>query len=248
VHDKRQREDQELKQIEEDLSKFYEEEGGGYLTQETKEALARMEGRRNALLHEKEESWRLKSRAIWLESGDGNTKFFHAYANGRKFSNTIWNLEFNQGEMETYFYGMARVGVTHFQSLFKATNQVSIAEVVRLAQFFPRFVEMEDNRSLMAEISEEELKEALFSFQKDIILGSDGWTIEFFQELYDILGPNILKVVEDSQQSGNVLANFNSTFIALIPKSDNPLSLDDFQPISLCNCIYKVISRSLPGD
>jgi hypothetical protein len=26
----------------------------------------------------KEETWRLKRRAIWLECGDENTKFFHA--------------------------------------------------------------------------------------------------------------------------------------------------------------------------
>ena len=38
-------------------------------------------------------------------------------------------------------------------------------------------------------------------------------------------------------------APFNSTFIALILKSDDPSSLDDFQHISLCNFIYKVISK-----
>ena len=36
---------------------------------------------------------------------------------------------------------------------------------------------------------------------------------------------------------------FNSTFIALIPKVDNPKSLHDFRPISLCTCIYKVITK-----
>ena len=29
----------------------------------------------------------------------------------------------------------------------------------------------------------------------------------------------------------------------MIPKVDNPLSLNDFRPISLCNCIYKVVSK-----
>lgn len=36
---------------------------------------------------------------------------------------------------------------------------------------------------------------------------------------------------------------FNSTLIALIPKVDKPQSFDDFRPISLCNCVYKITSR-----
>ena len=34
-------------------------------------------------------------------------------------------------------------------------------------------------------------------------------------------------------------------FIALIPKVGKPVSFDDFKPISLCNCIYKMISKAL---
>jgi hypothetical protein len=90
---------------------------------------------------------------------------------------------------------------------------------------------------------EEELKEVLHSFQKDKIPGPDGWTIEFFIGLYELIGTNILRVVEESRLKGHMHAPFNSTFIALILKYDDPSSLDDFRPISLCNCIYKVISK-----
>ena len=40
-----------------------EGDGGGMLNQETKENLIRLEGRRNTLLLEREETWILKSRA-----------------------------------------------------------------------------------------------------------------------------------------------------------------------------------------
>jgi hypothetical protein len=178
-----------------------------------------------------------------LESGDENTKFFQAYAKGRRSTNTIWSLEDQHGVVESTFEGMARIKVSHFQNLFRADNQATIAEVVRMAQLFPRFVEEDDNRSLMEEISEEELKEALYNFQKDKIPGPDGWTIEFFQGLYEFLGQDILKVVEDTRLSGRIPTSFNSTFIALIPKSDNPSSLDEYRPISLCNCIYKIVTK-----
>lgn len=33
--------------------------------------------------------------------------------------------------------------------------------------------------------------------------------------------------------------------LALIPKVSNPVSFKDFRPISLCNLIYKIISKIL---
>lgn len=38
---------------------------------------------------------------------------------------------------------------------------------------------------------------------------------------------------------------FNATFIDLILKSDNHVIYNDFRPISLCNCIYKIITNKI---
>ena len=107
-----------MKTVDAELLQIYEGEGGGLLSLASKEAVTRLEGRRNTILLEREEAWRLKSRAIWLESGDENTKFFHAYARGRKAANTIWCLKDEAGLEHFGFEGKARCGVTHFESLF----------------------------------------------------------------------------------------------------------------------------------
>jgi hypothetical protein len=138
---------------------------------------------------------------------------------------------------------MSRLGKNYFQNLFKAETQASIEEVVQMAQLFPRFVDEADNRLLMEEVMEKELLEVLHSFQKDKIPGPDGWTIEFFLGCYEILGQDLLKMIEDTRISGRIPQSLNSTFLALIPKTDNPETLDDFRPISLCNCAYKIISK-----
>jgi hypothetical protein len=81
------------------------------------------------------------------------------------------------------------------------------------------------------------------SFQKGKSPGPDGWSIEFFLGFFDLLGNDILKVVEEYRKNGCIHEPLNTTFISLIPKSDNSDTFDDFHPISLCSCIYKIISK-----
>jgi len=66
---------------------------------------------------------------------------------------------------------------------------------------------------------------------------SDGWIVEFFSGFFDLIGKDILEVIEESRRSGHIHPPLNSTFIAIIPKTDIPKSFDDFRPISLCNVI-----------
>jgi hypothetical protein len=81
--------------------------------------------------------------------------------------------------------------------------------------------------------------------KKKEALGPDGWTTEFFLFFFDLVGSDLLEMVEDSRRKGQLCGGINSTFLALIPKVNKPVSFDDYRPISLCNLIYKVISKIL---
>jgi len=50
-------------------------------------------------------------------------------------------------------------------------------------------------------------------------------------------------VVEESHSLHWLFPSPNSTFIALIPKEECNITPDKFRPISLCNVIYKVMSK-----
>jgi hypothetical protein len=51
-------------------------------------------------------------------------------------------------------------------------------------------------------------------------------------------------VVTEALNSSNMPICLNETNIALIPKVKNPMSVIEFQPISLCNVLYKLLFQS----
>ena len=57
------------------------------------------------------------------------------------------------------------------------------------------------------------------------------------------MGEDLLKAIEQSRLEGVVTNSINSTFLTLIPKFEKPYTFADFRPISLCNLVYKTISK-----
>lgn len=90
----------------------------------------------------------------------------------------------NNGERARSFEDLTSLGVDFFKNLYKATEEISIAEVIRVAQFFPRFIEEEGNDSIMAPVTKEEVEDILKSMQKEKSPGPDDWTVEFFPTLF----------------------------------------------------------------
>ena len=57
------------------------------------------------------------------------------------------------------------------------------------------------------------------------------------------MGIDVHQAVLSSLNSSSILKSINHTFITLIAKVNNPERVSNFQPISLCNMIYKIVSK-----
>lgn len=54
-----------------------------------------------------------------------------------------------------------------------------------------------------------------------------------------------MKAIKNFFEKRRLLKEINSTFTVLIPKVPNAATQDQFRPISLCNFLYKVITKIL---
>lgn len=72
----------------------------------------------DGVLKNEETMWLQRSRALWLQDGDKNTKFFHQKATNRKRRNTIQCIENERGESMTEFEDIVEVVRNYFVQIF----------------------------------------------------------------------------------------------------------------------------------
>lgn len=76
-------------------------------------------------------------------------------------------------------------------------------------------------------------------------LGPDGFPARFYQRNWGTIKSDVVTVFQNFFPTGIMPEGVNDTAIVLIPKISQPLDLKDFRPISLCNVIYKIVSKCL---
>lgn len=101
------------------------------------------------------------------------------------------------------------------------------------------------NSRLTRVLSREEVKQAVFQMDPIKAPGLDGFTPVFFQRYWEIVGSDITAAIESFMHSGRLLRGVNHTHIVLIPKTKCPINMGQLRPISLCNVIYKIVSKVL---
>ena len=131
-----------------------------------------------------------------------------------------------------------------YDNLF-ASSQPAKERIEQLLAAVQPVVTEEMSRSLERGFTIEEIKKAVFSMSLDKSPGPDGMNAMFYQQHWDIVGPLVSKAVMDCLNEQAEIGAINSTLVTLIPKVKAPKTVGDFRPISLCNVLYKVISKVL---
>ena len=192
------------------------------------------------LKNQEECMWKQRSRSEWLKEGDKNTRYFHCRANQRNKRNYITSLEDDSG---TWWKNEGRMGGLiegYFNSLFSTSHPSDFDDIFSGIQLA---ISEEMNDILTREFTADEIQYALKQMAPTTAPGPDGMSPIFYKTFWNIMGNDVIKTVLDALNSGYVHESLNETFIALIPKVKNPKKVSDFRPISLCNVVYKLISK-----
>ena len=185
-----------------------------------------------------------KAKEAWAKDGDENSSLFHKSIRARIIHNTVHAIHDMHGKWVCDPTSVSAAFLEYYQNLLgtKASSRSHV--MIDIVHAGPTLEQLQKDQ-LLAPVTNEEVKYAMFSINGDKAPGPDGFGSHFFRENWNIVGEDVTKAVLDFFHTGKLLKEINSTTITLIPKTKCPKNVTEFRPISCCNVIYKCITKIL---
>ncbi|KAG7558925.1 Ribonuclease H-like superfamily [Arabidopsis thaliana x Arabidopsis arenosa] len=195
------------------------------------------------LLEQEETLWFQKSREKAIALGDRNTSFFHTSTVIRRRRNKIEMLKDGEGRWVSDKEELEKLAVEYYLKLY------SLEEISPERALLPRegFYEMtrEEKLYLAKPFTEFEVVAAVKSMGKFKAPGPDGYQPVFYQKCWDTVGSLVIRFVLEFFESGILPQAANDALIVLLAKVAKPERITQYRPVSLCNVLFKVITKMM---
>lgn len=93
--------------------------------------------------------------------------------------------------------------------------------------------------------SEEEIWLAVASRDGNKAPGPDGFNLSFVKTCWKSIKGDAVQLFQEFHSNAKISKGINKPFISLIPKVDCLVELEDYKPISLIGCVYKILAKVL---
>ncbi|KAK1289713.1 hypothetical protein QJS10_CPB18g01119 [Acorus calamus] len=152
---------------------------------------------------------RQKSRQLWLEAGDSNTKFFYNSIKDRSIRNSICRL---RNPDDSYCSDPEEIKKRIVQFYHDLLNRDSFTDI-----FLPPpvgTVSAANNVALCAPVSEDELYEAIIHMKALSSPGPDGFPAKFYQLFWPLIKDDLLLAINFFFQKGKLLRQILKILLA----------------------------------
>ncbi|KAL9681296.1 hypothetical protein QQ045_013078 [Rhodiola kirilowii] len=131
-------------------------------------------------LAREETLWMQRSRVLWMDHGDKNTKYFYAKASNRKQKNWFTKLKDSQGIIHEEEEKIMDIITEYFINIFQPSISRDSEAIDADLRDVSACITEDMNMELLRDISEEEIKRAVFSLGPLKAPGIDGFPAVFY--------------------------------------------------------------------
>lgn len=195
------------------------------------------------VLEQEELVWFQKSREKWIALGDHNTKYFHTSTIIRRRRNRVEMLKNEEGRWITEAKELEEMAVAYYERLYSMADVDDVVEQLP-SDGFATFTR-EELRDLNRPFGCTEVENSMRSMGRFKAPWPDGFQPIFYQDCWDVVGESVTQFVLDFFNTGQLPDETNDALVVLIPKVGKPEKMAQFRPISLCNVLFKMITKTM---
>ncbi|XP_073066025.1 uncharacterized protein [Primulina eburnea] len=182
-----------------------------------------------------------KAKVKWMKDGNQNSKFFYSILKNRRNRAFIEKIELEDGSLITDDAQIQNEIITFFERLYKKSE--GDGSGIEGLDWMP--LSRSEAAQLEVPFAEKEVKAAVMECDGTKAPGPDGFTLGFYQQNWETVKDDLIRVFDEFFQDGIVNAVTNETYICLIPKKNEARKVNDFRPISLTTSLYKILAKVL---
>nr|GEZ75851.1 RNA-directed DNA polymerase, eukaryota, reverse transcriptase zinc-binding domain protein [Tanacetum cinerariifolium] len=191
-------------------------------------------------------------RESYFDYGPTPFRFFHYWSDLEGFGNVVeaaWK-EYSNLEQNAMINMMGKL--KHLKKKIrewniKDKNRFDKPDGIRAITHmeYPRRISLDKQSELEGDVSNDEIKRAVWDCGTDKAPGPDGFTFGFYRRFWYLIDNDVYAAVKHVFIHGEIPKGCNSSFIALIPKIPDANLVKDFRPLSLIRSLYKIIAKIL---
>ncbi|GKF53618.1 hypothetical protein Tco_0160528, partial [Tanacetum coccineum] len=140
-----------------------------------------------------------KAMVKWDIEGDENSKYFHGVMNKKRHQMSIRGI-LDNGEWVTDPYKVKQEFFQHFANRFSSSLNRGLSFLNE--ELFPVSLNQSQQELLEVEVTDGEIKKAVWDYGRNKSSGPDGVSFEFVRKYWDVIGVDVCRAVKCFFRSG----------------------------------------------
>jgi hypothetical protein len=184
--------------------------------------------------------WKKICTIRWTKFGDENTKIFHSIATERYRRNNIATLTSIDGSVASDHVAKEEIIYQTYKERLGSSAQPQM-----LFDLNSLIHPTRGQEDLSAPFTKAEIDAVVKSMPLDKAPGPDGFNGQFLKSYWHIIKEDIYQLFFDFYEGNLNLESINMGHITLIPKVASPETVNEYRPITLLNCVIKLLTKLL---
>ena len=185
----------------------------------------------------------IRARVKWIEQGERSTKYFLGLEKNSVRKKEIKQLKSQNGKRTIRKQEEIIKEVRRFYAQLYNNESKNVEEIKKYV-FTQNINQLSNDDKEICDglLTVDECKHAIFTMKKNKSPGCDGISIEFYQTFWPQIKDILVSALNECYVTGMMCNTQRRGLITLLFKKGDSQNLNNWRPITLLNCDYKIIA------